>query len=36
MKASDELSSLHCSSGIVGRLLTGSLAGVFETGDVLL
>ena len=36
MKASDELSSLRCSSGIVGRLLTGSLAGVFETGDVLL
>ena len=36
MKASYELSSLRCSSGIVGRLLTGSLAGVFETGDVLL
>ena len=33
MKASDELSSLGCSSGIVGRLRTGSLAGGFETGD---
>ena len=33
MKASDELSSLCCSSGIVGRLGTGSLAGGFETGD---
>ena len=29
MKASDELSSLCCSSGIVGRLGTGSLAGGF-------
>ena len=33
MKASDKLSSLCCPLGIAGRLLTASLAGVFETGD---